>query len=240
MLRTLVIAASAAVSAAQAQYSVSWSSPSAGPGRTQGGHPTYMDAMPLGNGALTALAWANISNGGVGLYVGHQMAQSSHTELFKLALLQVSISPAPGTGFFNQTLDPSTGTVTVFLGGTSTADADALLSVWADANSDALLIDISSPGGKAFSFTATVMSVRPTSTWHYRPPFGWCADIQSEPDVFVDPVPPAVRLRAPAPQTRPGARRAPSPRSAALLTWRRSWRRPPPNPPLPPWPPPHA
>jgi hypothetical protein len=61
-------------------YNPSWSSPSTGPGKTQGGKPTYQDAMPLGNGALTALAWANVTNGGAGLYIGHQQAMSSHTE----------------------------------------------------------------------------------------------------------------------------------------------------------------
>ena len=74
-------------------YDVIWDSPSAGPGTTLGGLPTYSDAQPLGNGALTALAWANASIGGVGIMLGHQAAQSSHTELFKLGVLQFHTVP---------------------------------------------------------------------------------------------------------------------------------------------------
>ena len=40
-------------------------------------------------GKFTALAWANVSNGGVGIMLGHQDAMSSATELFKLGLVQV-------------------------------------------------------------------------------------------------------------------------------------------------------
>jgi hypothetical protein len=51
--------------------------------------------MPLGNGALTVSAWANVSAGGISAYIGHQGAMSSHCELFKIALLTLSLSPSP-------------------------------------------------------------------------------------------------------------------------------------------------
>ena len=182
LLRAIVLAsAAAALAAAQAQYSVDFSSPSSGPGKTQGGKATYQDAMPLGNGALTALAWANATAGGAGLMLGHQNAMSSHTELFKLALVQITVTPNPfaAGAYFNQTLRLDTATVMIYMGGTGPADASALISVYADANSDALLVDISSPAGGAFSVTATVTSVRPSTPFTYRPAFGFCSDVQT-------------------------------------------------------------
>jgi hypothetical protein len=87
----------------------------------------YADSMPLGNGAFTASAWANVSAGGVSILLGHQNAHSSHTELFKLGLLTVALSPSPFLSgpFFSQTLDAATATVTVLAGGTSAATAAA-------------------------------------------------------------------------------------------------------------------
>ena len=204
MLRACVFAsAAAALARAQAQYSVDFMAPSTGPGKTQGGKATYQDAMPLGNGALTALAWANATAGGAGLMLGHQNAMSSHTELFKLALVQIAVTPNPfaSGAYFNQSLRLDSATVQIYMGGTGPADASALISVYADANSDALLVDISSPAGGAFSVTATVTSLRPSTPFNYRPAFGWCSDVQSQPDVFVDPLPAAAPLRAPRPQT---------------------------------------
>jgi hypothetical protein len=76
-------------------FNVAW--PDDQPDGTDGyGLPNFAGAMPLGNGALTALAWANVSAGGVGIYLGHQRAQSTHTELLKLGLIQVALSPNTG------------------------------------------------------------------------------------------------------------------------------------------------
>ena len=47
--------------------------------------------------ARQALAWANTSTGGVGIYLGSQEAMGAQTELFKLALLELVISPNPYT-----------------------------------------------------------------------------------------------------------------------------------------------
>ena len=65
----------------------------AGDGGRGAGRPTYAGAMPLGNGRTTALAWANVSAGGVGIYLGSQDAMASSTDLLKLALLQVALAP---------------------------------------------------------------------------------------------------------------------------------------------------
>ena len=107
---------------------------------------------------------------------------SLQTELFKLALLQVSISPNPWTGpstHFNQTLDLATGTVHVELG-------SARFAVWVDANAD--VVRITADGASPFSLTVTSTSTRPTTPWAHTPGF-FCDAATTNPDVYVDPLP---------------------------------------------------
>lgn len=208
-------------------FDVEWLSPSAGPGKTLGGLPTYADAMPLGNGALTALAWANATSGGVGIYLGHQGAQSSHTELYKLGLLQLSVSPNPFSqgAYFSQRLDVAAATVRVAMGGTAAAPAVAI-SVWVDACSDALYVDVVATSPVRVAVAAS--STRPAAPWNHTLEFGFCGPVTSLPDVFVDPLPPPVVLSRAPPQTardtmrhasgaRRPLRRAPPPAGAAAF-----------------------
>jgi hypothetical protein len=127
---------------------------------------------------------------------------SSHGELFKLGLLEVTLSPNPFTAgsFFNQTLDLSTATFSLYAGGTSLSDYAVLFTAWVDANSDGVLISVASRDPAAtFSLAARVSSTRPAAQWNYRPAFGFCADISSQPDMYVDPLPPAIHLSRAAP-----------------------------------------
>lgn len=179
-----------------------WLSKTKEPGSSQGGFPTYQGAMPVGNGAFTALAWANVSNGGVGISLGHQDAMSSATELFKLGLIQVALTPNPFLSgpFFNQTLDISTATVLIYAGGTSFADYAVSFRVWVDANADALFVDVSSGDGTTpYSLSASIESVRPSKPYTYSVPFASCTPVGSQPDVFVDPLPGPATLPVPAP-----------------------------------------
>lgn len=181
--------------------------------------------MPLGNGALTASAWANVSAGGISILLGHQYAQSSHTELFKLGLLTVSLSPSPFSAgsFFAQTLDAATGSVTVLAGGSDASSAAASFRVYVDAHSDELLVDVTSPAGTPFSLSAVLASTRPSTPWTYTPPFGLCGSVTSQPDVFVDPLPPPAPLSRPPPLSsadafrHASAHRAPTRSLPALL-----------------------
>lgn len=162
--------------------------------------------MPLGNGALTAVAWANVSAGGVGVLVGHQDAMSGETELFKLGLLQVALQPNPfaAGSFFNQTLDVASATVVVYAGGSSMADYAAELRVWVDANTDTLFVEAAARAGAlpaAFSLSAAVASVRPRGLWTRTLPFSLCHPVTSGPDVLVDPLPAPAELAAPPPQS---------------------------------------
>ena len=188
------------------QWTQTWLAPSSGPGKTQGGRATYQDGMPLGNGRTTVLAWANASAGGIGFYLGHQDAMSSNTDLFKLGLLQVALSPNPFTQgtFFNQSLDLGTATLTIYAGGTSLADYAVLLTAYVDANSDTLMLSAAARDAAArYSLTATVSSTRPATRWQYSEGFADCAPVFANPDVALDPLPacplPLARLPPQAP-----------------------------------------
>ena len=67
---SFLLMAAAVITSDPRPFNVRWLEPSNGPGFTMGKQATYRDAMPLGNGRTTALAWANASSGGVGIYLG--------------------------------------------------------------------------------------------------------------------------------------------------------------------------
>jgi hypothetical protein len=159
-------------------------------------------SMPIGNGALTATSWANVTAGGIGVMLGHQAAQSSATELFKLGLVQVALSPNPflAGAYFNQTLDVSSASVLVHAGGSSFADHAVTFRVWVDANADDLYVDVSARDGTTpYSLSVDVRSLRPAGVFTYDVQFGPCSSVSSQPNVFVDPVPTAMLASAPPP-----------------------------------------
>ncbi len=93
---------------------------------------------------------------------------SSWAELFKLGLVQVTLSPNPFASgkYFNQTLDLSTGTVLVYAGGSDLASYAVLVSVWADANSDTLYVDVEARDpSAAYKMVVDVTSTRPSTLW---------------------------------------------------------------------------
>jgi len=155
-----------------AAYDVSWNTSSPEDTRTgpTGNYAcrdstTYADAMPLGNGNLVALAWANASAGGVSCYVRKADAMNSGTGPITLALLEITLSPNPfrAGGYFNQTLHLQTATVSVLAGGTGYADHEVALSVRVDANHNLLRVSVVANAGKAYSITARLAPVRPLS-----------------------------------------------------------------------------
>ena len=181
-------------SVGMSQYNVVWSHPTPEPGVTSEGRETFQGAMPLGNGALTALSWPNTTTGGVDMYIGHQDAMSSWTELFKIAHLQIALSPNPfnssnASSFFLQELDFDSATMNVFVGGTSKSDFRVKFSVWVDANQDQFFVQVVSGSTEMFTFDVSVSSVRPSDVWVYNVDFGPCHSVSSQPDVFVDPLP---------------------------------------------------
>lgn len=181
-----------------ADLNIQWLTPSVEPGINREQLPTYNGSMPIGNGDLTALVWANASAGGINMYVGKQDAMSSNTELFRLAMVRLALAPNPiqPGAYFNHTLDLSTASMLVQAGGT--ADAPSVtFRVYADANNDVITIHASSGSGAEFIFTVDAVSVRPNSTWNYSIQH-FCLPAASQPDVILQPsdVPPSLGFQS--------------------------------------------
>ena len=126
---------------------------------------------------------------------------SAQTELFKLAMLQVSLSPNPFTAgaYFNQTLDLSSGTLHLYLGGANLSTHAIHLSAWVDANSDTLRVTAAARDGAApFSLRVQATSTRPATNWSYTPSFS-CGSSLALPDTYVDPLPPSQPLHPASP-----------------------------------------
>jgi alpha-L-fucosidase 2 len=157
----------------------------------------FVGGMPLGNGDTQALAWANASSGGVSLYISKQNALASDASNYKLALLTLSMAPNPFSagGYFNQTLDISTGTVYLSIGGSQSSPA-ASFSVWVDALSNSVYVQAQSPSTPV-SFSAELTPVRPNGYAAYAAPWK-CTSTSSAPDVTVDPLPPSAPFPSPA------------------------------------------
>ena len=177
-------------------YDVTWLTPTA-----ETDASAFRGSMPLGNGDATAQPWADLAAGGVSLYLAKGNAQHSDALPYKLALLTVALEPnpfaqqAPPGGFFNQTLDFATATVRVHAGGASLATAAANISVWVDANSNTVYVEVSALAPVAL--TATLTPVRPLGYPSYVADWR-CQATTSQPDVVVDPLPPAAGFPSPA------------------------------------------
>jgi hypothetical protein len=188
----LLVRAGIAQRAAVGVYNTAWDSP------TPETSPNFfVGGMPLGNGDMAVLAWANASVGGISLYVSKQNALHSDASNYKVALLTVSLSPNPfplGAAFFNQTLDISTGTVFLHVGGTAAAPA-ASFAVWVDASSNVAYVDVA--GSALFTFSATLTPIRPAGYPAYAAPWR-CTTTSSAADVSVDPLPPTAPFPSPA------------------------------------------
>ena len=101
-----------------------------------------MESMPLGNGDITVNAWVE-KDGDLMLYLGKSDAWAESTRLLKVGRVRVSLSPNPfaGTDKYVQTLRLSDGKMTI---AARSGAVNCDLSVWVDANSPAVHIDVRS------------------------------------------------------------------------------------------------
>ena len=173
-------------------YNVVWTTPT-----VESDASAFRGGMPLGNGDVQAQPWADEAAGGVSLYISKGNAQHSDALPFKVALLSVALAPNPFLAgpFFNQTLDLAAATVLVSAGGTSLAAAAANISVWVDAGSNTVYVEISAAAPVALSVTLT--PVRPTGYPSYTADWR-CQATTSQPDVVVDPLPLGAGFPSPA------------------------------------------
>ena len=145
-------------------FDVSWAAPSPNP---------LADGMPLGNGAVVVLAWANATAGGIGFYVRHPHAQHTDSTHFTLARVTVGLSPNPfsASAYFNQSHHLEDGSVTVLAGGAGFSAPAAALRIYVDANSDTVVVEATAgEGAPPLSLSVAVESVRPTAG-NYTQPF---------------------------------------------------------------------
>ena len=179
------------------KFDVSWSKPSLA--NTTSGHckygnyaeegaPSYADAMPLGNGDVVAMCWANASAGGIGMYVRKADAMDNVTKLLTLGLLQLELSPNPFAAgpYFNQTLSLKTATVVVLAGGSSFTTHRVRLEARVDANQNVVYISVHAADAQQYSLRLTLTPARPAAT-DWAPP-------DAGAEVLLDPavLPPAM------------------------------------------------
>ena len=175
----------AAVASAPQQHDPSkfnevWETASVEPGHGGGGWDktevlTVNGAQPLGNGDLTAAAFPELDTGRISVWLSKQDAIADDTSPFKLGQVSLAVQPNPwahgaGSSFFRQTLDFSTGTVTVLAGGTSEADHKVRFEAWVDiATNVAHLTATAGPGSPssatALTATATITTLHPSVPW---------------------------------------------------------------------------
>ena len=134
----------------------------------------------MGNGRTTLLAWANVTSGGVGMYIGHQDAMSSNTDLFKMGLLQVAVSPNPFDHgpYFNQTLDMSIGCMLLHAGGYNFSSFVLTLRCCVHALSDQITVTATARTPSIpFNISVDVSSTRPEGVWKYKDAFASCDNV---------------------------------------------------------------
>jgi hypothetical protein len=155
-----------------------WETASVEPGHGGGGSDstpvlTVNGAQPLGNGDLTAAAFPELDTGRISMWLSKQDAIADDTSPFKLGQVSLAVQPNPwagaGSSFFRQTLDFSTGTVTVLAGGTGEADHKLKFEAWVDiAANVAHLTATAGPGSSGaapLTATATISTLHPSVPW---------------------------------------------------------------------------
>ena len=167
-------------------YDVVWDTAT---NESSGGGGYFRGGMPLGNGDVQALVWANVSAGGIGMYLAKQDALASDTSAYKLALLQVALAPNPW-----QPWQPAGGPPPAFRARLDLARAAVVISamtaeftVWVDAASNTVYVNATSAAPAVA--TVTMTPVRPAGYAPYIAPWH-CEAGASAPDVVVDPLPP--------------------------------------------------
>lgn len=149
------------------QYSVTWDALLPEPGTNQGGGPTYLNSMPIGNGEFAANVLLDQTTGKVTCLISASSAWSEAGELMKVALLELTLSKelldngttastvSTGAGVA-QTLNPQTATFTLMVG------AVTAVTVFIDANSNTLVA--SSPAAFAGAALTTLRTHATTDT----------------------------------------------------------------------------
>ena len=139
------------------QHSVRWDDLLPEPGVNRNKQPTYHNAMPVGNGHMTAIANFDSSNSTLALMIAASSFWLEDGEMGKVGLLTIKLPSRGGLGLapgFAQTFDPQDATVRFSIPAGEAPAAPALtIVVYVDANSDSLVVSISPPVEATFKLT---------------------------------------------------------------------------------------
>ena len=131
---------------------------------------TYMNTMPIGNVDVAANVWTD-GVATVSLLLSSAHAWNEGSQLYKLARVDVTFSPAPDATPFLQELDLATGAITITIGALT-------IEVWADANGNAIVVSHT----PSYTANYTVTLLRPEETV-YAGPFECEANYSISADV---------------------------------------------------------
>lgn len=114
-----------------------------------------LESMPLGNGDITVNAWVE-QGGDLMLYVGKSDAWAESTRLLKVGRVRVSLSPNPfeKTDTYVQTLRLADGRMNV---AARSKSVKCDISVWVDANSPVVHVDVSADRRVSVTCTSELM-----------------------------------------------------------------------------------
>ena len=104
--------------------------------------PAAVDAWPLGNGRVSAVAW--VSSSGLHFYLGREDSFDEQHSLLKLGLLHVTLDPNPFAGTVSQTLDMRNGELAVEVN-----EAAVSVRLWVDAHSERVVANVTMAGSPA-------------------------------------------------------------------------------------------
>lgn len=114
---------------------------------------------------------------------------SENSETFKIAQLQIMLTPNPfqSSTYFNQTLDFYSASVIIQAGGTKSTPA-VVITAYIDANNDVLTVDITSPSNTNYNVDIYLTSTLPPTLTSYAVPF-YCNVFPTLPDTIVSTIP---------------------------------------------------
>jgi hypothetical protein len=170
LVTAAAVTAAAAVATATisdvSQHSVTWTDLLAEPGQTTPINnrvfPTYHNAMPVGNGHITALINYESANNSIALLISAASSWVENGEAAKVGLLHVRL-PSPGgapvSADFRQKFNPQDATVRLSIPAGGSAPALEVVA-YADANSDTVVLSTTPPNP---AITATWQVLKPTA-----------------------------------------------------------------------------
>lgn len=166
-------------------HAVTWTNLLLEPGQTAPVNsrvfPTYHNAMPVGNGHITAMINYEAANNSIAVLISAASSWLENGETAKVGLLNLALpsrGAAPIGAGYSQTFNPQDATVRFSIPSGETAPALEVVA-YADANSDTIVLSIT-PSNAAV--TATWQALKPSAA--HLPTSADCQDYNVSADVI--------------------------------------------------------